>query len=64
MRYTVAVGLVAAVALGTGVSAQLPGDARGSGGDFTRIFEHLPPFAPPNAQVRAALIAIRAPRRG
>ena len=56
MRYVMAIVMAAAAALGaTGVSAQRPDGATGNSGVFTRIFEDLPPFAPPTARVRAAL---------
>ena len=55
MRYLLAI-VVAAAALGaTGVSAQRRDAAGSNGNDFSRIFQDLPPFAPPTAQVKAAL---------
>jgi hypothetical protein len=54
MRYGMVVVFVAAAAVGTtGLSAQRPD--RGSS-DFTRIFQHLPPFAQPTPRVKAALV--------
>ncbi|MGH9219163.1 MAG: peroxidase family protein [Vicinamibacterales bacterium] len=54
MRYVLALVMAAATALGaTGVSAQRRDAASSS--DFTRIFQHLPPFAPPTPRVKAAL---------
>jgi Animal haem peroxidase len=56
MRYVMVVVMMAAVALGTtGLSAQRR-DAAAGGSDFTRIFQHLPPFAPPTPHVKAALV--------
>ena len=56
MRYVIVVVMVAAVALGTtGLSAQRR-DAAAGGSGFTRIFEHLPPFAQPTPHVKAALV--------
>ena len=55
MRYGIVV-IVTAAALGTtGLSAQRP-DTGSS--DFTRIFQHLPPFAQPTPRVKAALVEI------
>lgn len=58
MRY--AIGLLAIVAglitVGTpGVDAQR---GHAGGNEFTRIFQHLPAFAPPSARVRAALVEL------
>ena len=56
MRYGIVVVFVTAAALGaTGLSAQRRDT---SGGDFTRIFEHLPAFAQPTPRVKAALVEI------
>ena len=58
MRYVIVVVMVAAVALGTtGLSAQRREAAAGGSG-FTRIFEHLPPFAQPTPHVKAALVQL------
>lgn len=56
MRYGIVVVFVTASAVGTtGLSAQRP-DLGGS--NFTRIFQHLPPFAQPTPDVKAALVEI------
>lgn len=57
MRYGIVVGMVAAAALATtGLSAQRRDAAAAGGSGFTRIFEHLPPFAKPTPHVKAALV--------
>lgn len=55
MRYGIVVVLAAAAAVANpGLSAQRRDAAAGSS-DFTRIFTHLPAFAPPTPHVKAAL---------
>ena len=54
MRPRIVVVLVAA-AIGTTVVSAQQRDAAAGGSDFTRIFKHLPPFAPPTPRVKAAL---------
>ena len=55
MRYGIVVVFMTAAAVGTtGLSAQRRPGATDSS-NFTRIFEHLPPFAAPTPQVKAAL---------
>jgi hypothetical protein len=57
MRYGIVVLFVTAAAVATtGLSAQRR-DATGNS-DFTRIFQHLPPFAQPTPGVKAALVEI------
>ena len=54
MRSRIVVVFLTAAAVGTtGLSAQRRDGTGGS--DFTRIFEHLPPFAQPTPRVKAAL---------
>lgn len=54
MRYVVVAVMAAAIAVGTaGVGAQ--SGASPASTEFTRIFPHLPAFAPPSSRVRAAL---------
>ena len=54
MRYLVVAVTAAAIAAGTaGAAAQRRG--AGQSTEFTRIFPHLPAFAPPSARIRAAL---------
>ena len=56
MRYVIAVLMAAAAILGsTVVSAQRRDAAPGNSSDFTRIFQDLPPFAPPTPAVKSAL---------
>ena len=58
MRYGIVVMFAMAAAVSTtGVSAQRRDAASGSS-VFTRIFEHLPPFAQPTPHVKAALVEI------
>lgn len=54
MRYAACV--VAMTALAMTVTPELA--ARQHGTEFTRIFQHLPAFAPPSAKVRAALVEL------
>src|SRR5687767_15509797 len=58
MRCGIVVVFVTAAAVATtGLSAQRRDVATGSS-DFTRIFQHLPPFAQPTPSVKAALVEI------
>src|SRR5688500_2736992 len=58
MRYVVVAAFAAVIAIGTaGLAAQRHGPPENSA-DFTRIFRHLPPFAAPTAQVKAALVEL------
>src|SRR5688500_18184607 len=58
MRYGIVVVFVTAAAVATtDLSAQRRDAATGSS-DFTRIFQHLPPFAQPTPSVKAALVEI------
>lgn len=58
MRYVVVMVTAATIAAGTaGIAAQRPGAGQGAT-EFTRIFPHLPAFAPPSERVRAALVEL------